>query len=65
MTPLFRMRDVVKHYRTTRGMVHAVDGISFDIGPGEVLGLLGEVRLRKIFACTACDTHQRAQFWHH
>ena len=42
MTPLFRMRDVVKHYRTTRGMVHAVDGISFDIGPGEVLGLLGE-----------------------
>jgi len=26
MTALFRMRDVVKHYRPARGMVHAVDG---------------------------------------
>jgi oligopeptide/dipeptide ABC transporter ATP-binding protein len=36
------MRDVVKHYRTMRGKVHAVDGVSLDIGAGEVLGLVGE-----------------------
>lgn len=42
MTALFRVRDVVKHYRTPRGMVHAVDGVSLDIGAGEVLGLVGE-----------------------
>ena len=42
MTCLFRMRDVVKHYRTTRGVVRAVDGISLDIDAGEVLGLVGE-----------------------
>jgi len=42
VTCLFRMRDVVKHYRTTRGVVRAVDGISLDIDAGEVLGLVGE-----------------------
>jgi len=36
------MRDVVKHFRTARGMVHAVDGVSLDIATGEVLGLVGE-----------------------
>jgi oligopeptide/dipeptide ABC transporter ATP-binding protein len=39
---LFRMTDVVKHFRAARGLVHAVDGVSLDIAAGEVLGLVGE-----------------------
>ena len=42
MTALFRMTNVVKHFRTPGGMVHAVDGVSIDISAGEVLGLVGE-----------------------
>jgi len=42
MSALFRMTDVVKHYRAPGGMVHAVDGVSLAIEAGEVLGLIGE-----------------------
>jgi oligopeptide/dipeptide ABC transporter ATP-binding protein len=42
MSLLFRMNDVVKHFRTPLGTVHAVDGISLDVVSGEVLGLVGE-----------------------
>ncbi len=48
MTPLLQVRDLVKHY-TTAGLfragarpVRAVDGVSFEVGHGETLGLVGE-----------------------
>jgi peptide/nickel transport system ATP-binding protein len=40
--PLLSVRDLVVEYRTRRGIVRAVDHVSFDVYPNEVLGLAGE-----------------------
>ena len=42
MSPVLEVRDLHVHFPTQRGPVKAVDGVSFELQPGERLGLIGE-----------------------
>jgi oligopeptide/dipeptide ABC transporter ATP-binding protein len=40
--PLLEVHDLKTHFYVEGGAVHAVNGVSFDLGEGEVLGIVGE-----------------------
>jgi oligopeptide transport system ATP-binding protein len=42
MPPILQVRGLTTHFHTTDGIVHAVNGISFDLDEGETLAIVGE-----------------------
>ena len=42
MAPLVEVRNLKKYFSTRRGMLHAVDDVSFTIEEGKTLGVVGE-----------------------
>jgi peptide/nickel transport system ATP-binding protein len=42
MTPVLSVRNLKVEFASRRGVLHAIDGVSFDIAKGEVLGVVGE-----------------------
>ncbi len=42
MAALLEVRNLKKYFKTRGGMLHAVDGISFTLGEGKTIGVVGE-----------------------
>jgi peptide/nickel transport system ATP-binding protein len=42
MAALLEVRDLKKYFKTSGGMLHAVDGINFSLKEGKTLGVVGE-----------------------
>jgi len=50
---LLEVRDLIIDYRSTRGRVRGMDGVSFDVPAGAVVGVVGESGCGKTTAVRA------------
>lgn len=53
MTPILSIRDLTVEIPTRHGILRPVDGVSYDIGAGEILGVVGESGAGKSMAGNA------------
>ena len=71
--PILRLRHLTTRFQTDRGQVQAVDDVSFDLFPGETLGIVGESGCGKTVTSksimrllpehvTSYDDHSRIEF---
>ncbi|MGL4727904.1 MAG: ATP-binding cassette domain-containing protein, partial [Bosea sp. (in: a-proteobacteria)] len=52
-SPVISVRNLVVEFVTRRGILRALDGVSFDVHRGEVLGVVGESGAGKSVTGTA------------
>ena len=53
MEPLLEVKDLATYFYTDEGIIKALDGISFSINEGEILGLVGETGCGKSVTATS------------
>ena len=46
-TPILEVKNLKKYFKTPKGMLHAVDDVSFSIEKGRTLGLCGTDKRKK------------------
>lgn len=51
---LLNVQDLETHFRTPEGVVHAVNGVSFNLDQGETLGVVGESGCGKSVTMLSC-----------
>ena len=42
MAEILRVENLKKHFNTRKGVLHAVDGVTFGVQEGQTLGIVGE-----------------------